>query len=950
MEPRDGASVAGSRPRSFSAGGSCTGPIRRVRSSNGTSPPGRGRGSLQTASESLPVTPVQFLRQYLRANSRSDAEVVQGNQDRGLRFLPDRRSLAVRSTRNISPGRIGVFFHDFPVGLQNCRASWGDPPPVTRVDSGTVRTTHYLSAEAETVGEGLQTDQVRGLGMRASIDAESDPTAPRDARQFSLSIIVPTKNESGNVRPLLSAIERATQGIRVEVLFVDDSADDTPQVIRDSQSRYAIPVQLIVRPPERRGNGLSGAVVEGLRTAGADWVCVMDGDLQHPPGLVSRLLEQAAQTGSDLVIASRLAPGGDVTGLGPPRRLLSRLLAAIARAALPPELRRISDPLSGFFLLRRSAVDVDRLRPDGFKILLDLLARCPGLTVSEVPFKFGRRHAGKSKASVHEAMRFLRSVVRLRLEMDSAFLQFAAVGATGLFVNSLVLALATERLGIFYLMSVGLATVSSSLWNFALTESWVFRSRLQRQGRWRRLVEFLGMNVAALALRGPLILVLTSWLGIHYLLSNLLSIAVLTLGRFVLSDRLVWRTPSPSKTMPGATRGPHDSYSSFVGIAGRRSELLPALHRYDIHGIVSVVSEAVLPELESFRTLHVAALPTLQIRLGTPPFDRLPSVMGSKVDDRRMLYDEGLLGLGFRAEIASSGSSIEVHASPLLRWSPHVLYTNLVEPILRWAFVEQGYALVHGACLDFGGQAHLITARTDTGKTTTLLQILYRQRRKTDKFAFISDDLTIISADGSVLTFPKPLTISRHTARAVDAKSLTWWQRVALPLQSRVHSRSGRRIAHFLGRTKLPMATINALVQFLVPPPKYHIQTLVPGVRLARRSRLAGMFVIERAASDTNADLDREQAVEVLLRNSEDAFGFPPYDSIKAFLYGSNGRDLRTQERAIVSQALRGLPAIRLSRTDLDWWRQLPALIESAGRRHLQDTARTHSEPPVPDS
>ena len=181
------------------------------------------------------------------------------------------------------------------------------------------------------------------------------------------------------------------------------------------------------------------------------------------------------------------------------------------------------------------------------------------------------------------------------------------------------------------------------------------------------------------------------------------------------------------------------------------------------------------------------------------------------------------------------GDRIEATASRLLRRSPHVLYTNVVEPILRWTFAERGYALVHAACLASGEDAFLVTARTDTGKTTTSLRML-----DSHPYSFLSDDLTLVSPDGRVLTYPKPLTISRHTLKAVKTPLLSRRERIGLVVQSRLHSRSGRRFALILARTHLPAATINAVVQMIVPPPKYHVERLVPGVEVAPEARLDG--------------------------------------------------------------------------------------------------------------
>ena len=149
------------------------------------------------------------------------------------------------------------------------------------------------------------------------------------------------------------------------------------------------------------------------------------------------------------------------------------------------------------------------------------------------------------------------------------------------------------------------------------------------------------------------------------------------------------------------------------------------IYSYNIHNLVSVVSEGELPELEPFRVFQTIEQPTIRVRIGIPPAPK----KGAEKDRSYLRYREIFGHLGFEAGIWM-GEQVNVVASPLLRYSPHVLYTNIVEPILRWTFVKKGYALVHGATIAFGEEAFIITARTDTGKTTTLLKILSHQRRE----------------------------------------------------------------------------------------------------------------------------------------------------------------------------------------------------------------------------
>lgn len=724
--------------------------------------------------------------------------------------------------------------------------------------------------------------------------------------QPTLSVVVPTRNEAGNIDELVARLERAMPAVAFEIVFVDDSDDDTTSVIEAVQERSGCPIRLIHRPRGERTNGLGGAVHIGLLVAHAPFVCVMDADLQHPPELVASLLDRAMHHNTDLVVASRYSESGDALEFGRGRAALSHFSTTAARITFPRRLRGISDPLSGFFLVRKSALNLDQLRPNGFKILLEILVRTPNLRIAELGFHFGKRFAGESKASFREGMRYLMHLYRLRMNPQSLrFAKFLSVGLSGLLVNALVLLASTELLGLHYLLSAVIATQGSTLWNFALTEAWVFTDRRQAQGRLWRAILFLAMNNLAFVVRGPMIVLLTAGLGIYYVISNLISLIALTVVRYGLADNWIWKR-----------------------IAHQTKHAGP--FSYNIHDIVSITSDAWLPELERFLVQDEIQQPTMRVRLGSVKRARRAK-RPAHTRVRHICYDEGLGSLGFGASIAI-GDTIDVVASPILRRSPHVLYTNVVEPILRWTFVEKGYALVHAACIAKDGQAYFVTARTDTGKTTTMLRILARQRRMTDRVAFLSDDLVLVSRDGRVLTYPKPLTISHHTVRAINSAHLSSGERLVLPFQSRIHSRSGRRFAFLLTQTKLPVATINTIVQFLVPPPKYHVQRLVPNAKVAREAKLAGMFIIERGG-DGDLELDAREAFETLLSNCEDAYGFPPYPTIKSFLYTSNGRDLREVEREIIGEALAERPTLLLRSTKMDWAQRIAAMLNSGDER-----------------
>ncbi len=372
---------------------------------------------------------------------------------------------------------------------------------------------------------------------------------------YAVSIILPTRNESGNIDTLLRRLEQALEGVAAEVIFVDDSTDNTPQVIQQISPDVKLAVKLIARPAERRTGGLGGAVVEGFRAAKGRWLCVMDADLQHPPEMIPRLMSHAQHTESDLVIGSRFAEGARTPGMDQLRTAISWAFILSARVLFINQLRTVTDPLTGFFLVRRDKIDLNELRPNGFKILLEMIVRFPKLNISELGFVMDPRGAGESKASVHEVVRYFRKLVELRFTRGNPrFLRFALVGLSGIVINNAALALFTEIFHVYYLLSVILATQVSTTWNFLLTEFWVFGDRREERSFWSRLLGFFVINNALLGVRGPMISGMVELLKTNYIVANLISIAAAMLLRYFLADKWLWssrkHTGSTSTRIP----------------------------------------------------------------------------------------------------------------------------------------------------------------------------------------------------------------------------------------------------------------------------------------------------------------------------------------------------------------------------------------------------------------
>jgi len=213
------------------------------------------------------------------------------------------------------------------------------------------------------------------------------------------------------------------------LVFVDDSDDETVGVLAGLAALFP-GVEVLHRPRGRRDGGLSGAVLAGLGATSSRWVAVMDADLQHPPELLPELIGPLVDATADVVVATRFAAGASRRGLGSPwRRVASRLARGVTRLAIP-QARSSSDPLGGFFAFDRDVVEGADIHADGFKLLLEVLVRSRWCRTVEVPYRFGPRCQGHSKADLHEGVRFLRQIGRLWLQAGTLDVAGAA-HATG---------------------------------------------------------------------------------------------------------------------------------------------------------------------------------------------------------------------------------------------------------------------------------------------------------------------------------------------------------------------------------------------------------------------------------------------------------------------------------------------------------------------------------------
>ncbi|MDQ1665666.1 MAG: dolichol-phosphate mannosyltransferase [Actinomycetota bacterium] len=390
--------------------------------------------------------------------------------------------------------------------------------------------------------------------MDQGVDRSAAPVA-------GVSVVVPTFNEAGNVPLLLNRLGQVAAGAGLrEVVFVDDSTDDTPRIIHEHASRSELPVRLLHRRAGERIGGLSGAVVAGLHAARWPWVVVMDGDLQHPPEDVPRLLQ--GREGMDLVVASRYCAGGAADGLADTRRrLVSRAARALAAATFPRRLAECSDTMTGFFAVRRAALDLPALRPSGFKILLEILGRHQ-LRVSEVPFRFAHRHSGQSKAQLTQGVRFAQQLWRMRWDAWNAGLlrrvgAFALVGLVCLVID-VALFNALLPWGKPLTAKFVAATVAVFV-SYVLNARWTWPQRTSAS-RSRQLALFAAVSGVGIGVAELCLLVSHYGLGLDSALAdnvsaNVFGLALGMLWRFVAYERWVFpRAGAP--VQPGAAIEP----------------------------------------------------------------------------------------------------------------------------------------------------------------------------------------------------------------------------------------------------------------------------------------------------------------------------------------------------------------------------------------------------------
>ncbi len=369
--------------------------------------------------------------------------------------------------------------------------------------------------------------------------------APEGGPTVRLSLIIPSYNESNNIPVLVAQLEgllTPVLGESYELIVVDDDSPDRTWAVAQELAQSHPRLRVMRRQGER---GLSTAVIRGWQAARGEYLAVMDADLQHPAEVNLKLLEEM-ERGASLATASRHVEGGGVSDWSMARRILSRGAQLLGLLILPEVLGRLSDPMSGYFMVRRAALAGKALDPLGYKILIEVVARGDIRWIGEAGYVFRERVTGESKVTWRLYVQYFKHLLKLRMSINSRFLRFCVVGGSGVFVDMGLLYLLSDpsMLGLGLTRSKAIAAETAIITNFIFNDLWTFGDAARAQpGVRARLRRFLGFNAICLIGLGLNLILLNLMFNLAHInryVANLIAIGIVTGWNYWLNKKLNW--------------------------------------------------------------------------------------------------------------------------------------------------------------------------------------------------------------------------------------------------------------------------------------------------------------------------------------------------------------------------------------------------------------------------
>lgn len=365
---------------------------------------------------------------------------------------------------------------------------------------------------------------------------------------YDLTVIIPTFNEEENIAAITEAVNEVFQrsGIHGEILVVDDSSKDRTIPITQKIAAQNDNVRIIVRTED---HGLSQSVVEGFGAARSDIFQIIDADFSHPPELIPEFYE-AIHDGADIAIGSRYMKGGDIEQWPLKRKIISLGATVFGRILFP----EVTDPVSGFFAVRREVVVGAPLAPRGYKILLEVLGRGRWHFFVEIPFIFRDREKGKSKLRLDTMTDYLKQctdIVHFSVMHRAGSVwdewkriaRFGLVGLSGIFVNMGLLYTLTEFAGLYYLISAAIAIEVSIMNNFIWNDIWTFGAtdNLRFEHKTSRFLSFQAVSMGGLLVNVAILFALSDVAGVYYLFANLAGIFVAFAWNYWVNRHYTWK-------------------------------------------------------------------------------------------------------------------------------------------------------------------------------------------------------------------------------------------------------------------------------------------------------------------------------------------------------------------------------------------------------------------------
>ena len=365
---------------------------------------------------------------------------------------------------------------------------------------------------------------------------------------FDLTVIIPTFREEANIRNIITEVDAVFRNndLNGEILVVDDNSPDQTIPIVNALKKEKTNINLLVRTSD---HGLSQSVADGFLHASSDIFVVIDADSSHPPALIAEMYKEI-RGGSDVVIGSRYMEGGGIKKWPLRRRAISLGATFLGRLLFP----EITDPVSGFFAIRKEVVAQAQLRPRGYKILLEVLGKGTWEHDLEIPFEFTDREIGSSKLKIKTIIEYALQVADITLysfthhqsaawrEWKKVF-KFGIVGISGIVVNQGLLILLKEYAGfpipVASIIAIQMAILNNFIWN----DLWTFREGSQPQklsSRWHRLFAFEAVSAGGAVINFAVLNLFVVLLTMDYQVANIIGILLGFIWNFMVNRRITW--------------------------------------------------------------------------------------------------------------------------------------------------------------------------------------------------------------------------------------------------------------------------------------------------------------------------------------------------------------------------------------------------------------------------